>query len=103
MTHDLKILPQYFCRVKDGSKTFEVRENDRGYQPGDIVKLMEWDNSIIIEVDRVGSIVEVDRVGSVAFRRPLGYTGKNLSFRVGYVYPIDEKRVVFSLLSLEEE
>jgi len=42
MKHELKIWPQYYCRVVDGSKTFEVRKNDRGFQPGDEVTLREW-------------------------------------------------------------
>lgn len=71
MTHDLKIWPQFYARVANGSKTFEVRENDRGFQPGDTVILKEWDPE---------------------YR---DYTGsERLEFKVGYVLPIDDKRVV---------
>jgi len=42
MHHKLKILPQYFQPVANGKKTFEIRENDRGYQAGDTVELCEW-------------------------------------------------------------
>ncbi|WP_435262946.1 DUF3850 domain-containing protein [Tenacibaculum sp. nBUS_03] len=41
--HQLKILPQYFDRVKRGIKTFEVRYNDKDFQSGDKVSLNEWD------------------------------------------------------------
>ena len=41
MTHELKILPQYFEAVKYGAKTFELRKNDRGFQVGDFLKLKE--------------------------------------------------------------
>ena len=35
MKHILKIEEQYLDTLLDGSKTFEVRYNDRGYQKGD--------------------------------------------------------------------
>ncbi len=40
--HELKILPEYYCAVKDGIKTFEIRKNDRFYEEGDILVLQEW-------------------------------------------------------------
>lgn len=40
--HEVKILPKYFEQVKSGTKTFEYRKNDRGYQAGDIIKFMEY-------------------------------------------------------------
>lgn len=43
MTHEVKILPAYFQAVWDRKKTFEVRKNDRDYQPDDILILKEWD------------------------------------------------------------
>jgi len=79
LKHELKILPQYYCRVADGTKTFEVRVNDRGFQPGDIVILHEWDEKHVSYTD-----------------------SKGLRFKVGYVLPIDDKRVVFSLLPINE-
>lgn len=42
MKHELKTWPQYFQRVWDGVKTFEVRKNDRDFQVGDGVTLHEW-------------------------------------------------------------
>jgi hypothetical protein len=92
MKHELKILPQYFCRVQDGSKTFEVRENDRGFQPGDDVVLREWDPTEITHEDEL-PMGQVDE-----WTAPRGYTGKRLGFKIGYVLPIDATRVVFSLI-----
>lgn len=40
--HRLKILPKYFSDVCAGTKTFELRKNDRGFQVGDILELREW-------------------------------------------------------------
>ena len=40
--HSLKILPKFFWPVWRGSKTFEVRRNDRDYMPGDWLDLKEW-------------------------------------------------------------
>jgi hypothetical protein len=42
MVHGLKITPNYFEKVVSKEKTFEVRYNDRNFQVGDILKLMEY-------------------------------------------------------------
>ncbi|WP_339197818.1 DUF3850 domain-containing protein [Paenibacillus sp. FSL P4-0176] len=41
--HELKVLPEYFKALWDGIKTFEVRLNDRDYQVGDMLFLLEID------------------------------------------------------------
>jgi len=35
--HNLKIEEEYLNAIKNRSKTFEIRYNDRGYQVGDIL------------------------------------------------------------------
>jgi hypothetical protein len=43
MTHKIKILEQFAIAILKGDKTFEVRENDRGYQKGDILHFVPID------------------------------------------------------------
>ena len=43
MIHELKTAPVYFKRSWSGEKLFEVRRNDRHFQKGDGIILMEWD------------------------------------------------------------
>ncbi len=38
MIHELKILSSFVYPILNGEKTFEIRENDRGFQKGDRVQ-----------------------------------------------------------------
>lgn len=40
-THHVKIATQYLQALLDGSKTCEVRDNDRDYQRGDILQVSD--------------------------------------------------------------
>jgi Domain of unknown function (DUF3850) len=42
-THHLKTVQPFFSEVKNGTKTFEFRRNDRDFQVGDEVYLQEYD------------------------------------------------------------
>ena len=42
--HSLKCWPAFFQAIIDGTKTFEIRLNDRGYQDGDVLELSEYDH-----------------------------------------------------------
>lgn len=41
--HNLKILNDFADAVVSGDKTFEIRENDRGFQKGDYIKFQAVD------------------------------------------------------------
>ena len=75
--HELKTRREFFNAVPDGVKTFEIRKNDRGFSPGDTVKLRE-----------------------IAPEPLEHYTGRACSFRIGYVTAFSQMPgfVVFSLL-----
>lgn len=52
--HTLKCWPAFYDAVASGAKTFELRLDDRGYQPGDILILCRTleDNPDEIEFDK---------------------------------------------------
>lgn len=43
-THHLKLWPEYFDLVRAGTKTAELRRDDRGFAVGDALLLREWDD-----------------------------------------------------------
>lgn len=42
--HQIKIGTAFFDDVRSGKKTFELRKNDRSYQEGDLLDMMEFTN-----------------------------------------------------------
>ena len=44
--HKLKTWPEQFDAIKEGSKTFEFRKNDRNFEIGDILLLQKFDPTI---------------------------------------------------------
>lgn len=81
--HDLKIHREHYNNVRAGTKTFEIRKNDRAFQKGDIVTLSLW----------------VETMNGFKYQIDQGHPV--LKFKVGDVYPIDAETVVFSLLPLD--
>ncbi len=82
--HSLKIHPEHYNNVKDGTKTFEIRKNDRGFQKGDKVSLFYW--------PRNGDNNKSTHSYAEDYNMP------ELTFFIGDVYQIDSESVVFSLL-----
>lgn len=71
MIHQLKIEQEYFEAVTSGRKTFELRANDREYEPGDFLALNE------IQADKT-------------LPGRLAYTGRSCLVEVDYILQ-DEK------------
>ncbi|HHX19609.1 MAG TPA: DUF3850 domain-containing protein [Clostridiaceae bacterium] len=80
--HAIKLQQPFFDAVLDGSKTFEVRLNDRDYREGDVV--------ILIEVDHDGKQVTPTRI----VKADIGFVLEGYGLKKGYV--------AFSLLNVKE-
>lgn len=75
--HFLKIYSKYFVAVEEGAKTFEIRENDRNFQVGDILVLLEIDdkkketgNSIVKEVTYMTNFMQRENYVVLAISKP---------------------------------
>lgn len=64
MLHELEICESYYKAVEDGSKRFEIRFNDRGFQKGDTCELTcvygdglvkSYSKKVIIEITYVSN------------------------------------------------
>jgi hypothetical protein len=69
-THNLKSWPESYRAVLSGRKLFEIRRDDRDFQPGDVVNLLEYDPRPAHE-------------GAGAAAR--GFTGQKALYFIGYV------------------
>lgn len=79
MKHDLKIWPEYYEAVLNGSKRFELRYNDRNYQVGDILRLKEYDDGLEVFTGRA-LYVHVDYVLSRHAGLTDGYALLSITF-----------------------
>ena len=66
--HTLKTWPEYFQAVARGAKTFEIRKNDRNFQVGDELELVEYDP-----------------------REGAGFTGRAIDCKVTYITDFEQK------------
>jgi hypothetical protein len=44
--HELKAWPPSYLHIAEGRKTFDYRRDDRDFQEGDTVVLLEWDPKV---------------------------------------------------------
>lgn len=75
VTHELKILPEYFEAVLNGNKTFELRKDDRGFKVGDTLILKEFKPGIY---DSSGP----EKVTI----KECGYTGREVEKKITYIF-----------------
>lgn len=79
MTHELKTWPEFYNKIEDGSKRFELRKHDRPCSTGDVVILKEYNPA------------------------SSQYTGKERKFKIGYIlfdgvnFGLKEGFCIFSL------
>lgn len=76
MTHELKILPEYYDEIIQGKKSFEIRKNDRDFKEEDTVILKEFTDG--------------------------NYTGRYIKAIIGYIfhggsYGLEKGYCVFSM------
>lgn len=85
--HNLKTLPEFFNRVWNGNKKFEIRKNDRDFKEGDFVILQEW-------VEKSGYYCD-----PLNFRREDGHSGRIIIALITYVTNYEQQNdyVVFGL------
>lgn len=90
--HYLKTWPEYFQAIEDGSKTFEIRWNDRKFEVGDTLILKEfvmtWDH-------RRGEYTGRQSMQVVTYILDGGKEGR-LGIAAGYVVMGIQKRVGIS-------
>lgn len=86
--HHIKIERKYADRVIDGSKTFEVRKNDRDYQAGDSVFM---------------NVIEEEHDPKLPRRICINSEKQSIQAKIAYVSPFgcNQNFVVFSLIDVE--
>jgi hypothetical protein len=82
--HKIKLREEFADAVLYGDKTFEVRENDRGYQKDDLVQFKVIDRSLV----------------------PISHPITKETYRITYVlngWGIEQNYVVFSIKNVRDE
>lgn len=95
MIHELKIWPSYFEAVLNGSKTFEIRKDDRKFSVGDILVLKEYEPGVI-DYSVVPEVIKESR-----------YTGRVINKEISYIFkggmPRCGFRKDYAILGLKQE
>lgn len=101
-THNLKTWPEFYARIEDGSKPFEVREmTDRKFEVGDLLRLHEFEPCKICGGSGTATYHGISDGVKVSFysdcgclktQFPRGFmTGKHLERHVSYLTDFGQK------------
>lgn len=87
MVHELKIREPFADAVVEGSKRFEIRENDRGFNAGDLVRFQAVDDHGMKVAHAInGKLYEITYVLS-----GWGLENGYVAFGIARVVPLDPK------------
>jgi len=75
MIHELKIKNEYLLAVIDGSKTFELRKDDRDYKVGDYLHLQGYHNGKYNHLETVKEITYIYRGGEYGLEKGFAILG----------------------------
>jgi hypothetical protein len=107
--HDLKTWPEHFKYIKTGIKTFEIRENDRGFEVGDILNLREFSPcSYCNGSGRVRDYTDLVSCNCMESKNPKGkYSGRSIKRKVVYIlhgpsFGLGEKYCCMSIKPVKE-
>ena len=90
--HTLKLNDRYFDAVVNGTKTFEIRKDDRGFRVGDTLEMYRVnDNGLYVSND--GTYASNDRSGLKPIQVKVKYILTHADFPAG----IPEGYVVMSI------
>lgn len=100
--HILKCWPESFRAIKSGAKRYEVREDDRGYMVGDVLRLDEWEptrSACWSSLDKrwsqptMGAFTGEDAWVRVTYKTPGGSWGLPADVCVLGIEPCDDPKV----------
>jgi len=57
MEHELKLWVQSWYAIHDGSKTWEARVDDRGFEVGDVLVLHPYEPDLMVYVEEMHDLV----------------------------------------------
>ena len=86
MKHTLNVPRFQFVRIADGSKTFLLAEDETGFQSGDEVELLEFDES------KINSVTSAKK----------GLTGQKANFQIGFITHLSTRSTILSLLPMKK-